>query len=117
MLNTLAKKYEINQSEVDWEIKLFNKLCLIMDAEEQVEKEQKYCEEKIEEKNNQLHEKLIIESFLLKLITNKANSSIFRERIKRIMRKEGLLLDMRANNPSIDVKHHPSYQPIRRRNP
>ena len=31
MLNTLAKKYGIDQSHETWEVMLFNKLCLLED--------------------------------------------------------------------------------------
>jgi len=113
MLNTLAKKYEINQSEMDWKVKLFNKLCLIMDAEKQIEKEQAYSQEIIEKLKSKLNEKLIIESFLIKTATRKDNPT-FRGKLKKAMNAEGLSLDMNGDNPSINVTRHQNYQPKRR---
>ena len=104
MLNTLAKKYGVNQSEPDWEIKLFNMLCTSVDIESQIIEERKISQGLITDLQNIVADHRKYHVALSDMVSSKKLSAMFKSKVRKYLKEKKVTLDYAPATPKMPLR-------------
>ena len=101
MLDTLAKKYGVNQSEPDWQIKLFNMLCTSVDIEKQIIEERKISQGIISDLHDIVAEHRKYHVVLCDMVSDKKLSDMFKSKVRKYLKDRKVNLEYKPVTPKL----------------
>jgi len=104
MLDTLAKKYGIDQTKEAWLSALFNKLCLAMESIAALTADLANCRKELAETKTQLAEKIKAENFIIKTLADKKVAPLFKAKIRKMLKANGIKIETPESGPLLARK-------------